>query len=146
MRSWLVLPQDTAPAPLLSWIHGGPLGSQNSWSWRQNPWLLAAVGYAVLLPDPALSTGYGEEFIQCGWGAWGGPPFEDLMAATDATCAHPRIDTTPHRFLYFPSEDHWVEAPQHTKIWYQVVIASLAQHVLGESAELPEMLGVPSRL
>ena len=42
VRSWLVLPEDQAPAPLLLWIHGGPLGSWNSWSWRWNPWLLAA--------------------------------------------------------------------------------------------------------
>jgi dipeptidyl aminopeptidase/acylaminoacyl peptidase len=260
VRSWLVLPQegeDAAPAPMVLWIHGGPLGSWNCWSWRWNPWLLAAKGYAVLLPDPALSTGYGQEFIDRGWGAWGGAPFDDLMAATDSACAHPRIDATriaamggsfggymanwmaghtdrfaaivthaslwaldqfspttdhayywrremtpemtaansphqfvarivtpmlvihgdkdyrvpigeglrlwyellansalpagadgssPHRFLYFPSESHWVAAPQHTKIWYQVVIAFLAEHVLGESAELPELLGVASRL
>ena len=257
VRSWLVLPEGAAAAPLVLWIHGGPLGSWNSWSWRWNPWLLAANGYAVLLPDPALSTGYGQEFIQRGWGAWGGAPFDDLMVAVDAACAHPRIDATrvaamggsfggymanwmaghterfaaivthaslwaldqfsattdhayywhremtpqmtadnsphhfvdriatpmlvihgdkdyrvpigeglrlwyelldrsalpagedgssPHRFLYFPAEDHWVAAPQHTKIWYQVVTAFLAEHVLGESAELPEMLGVPSRL
>ncbi|MET0698759.1 MAG: S9 family peptidase [Mycobacterium sp.] len=255
VRSWLALPQDTAPAPLLLWIHGGPLGSWNAWSWRWNPWLLAARGYAVLLPDPALSTGYGQDFIQRGWGAWGGPPFEDLMAATDAACAHPRIDetrtaamggsfggymanwvaghtdrftaivthaslwaldqfgattdasyywlremtkemaeansphrfvgqiTTPmlvihgdkdyrvpigealrlwfelltesglpaapdgtsvHRFLYFPSENHWVLSPQHAKIWYQVVTAFLAEHVLGQTGAalaLPETLG-----
>jgi dipeptidyl aminopeptidase/acylaminoacyl peptidase len=53
--------------------------------------------------------------------------------------------SSPHRFLYFPTEDHWVLAPQHTKIWYQAVIAFLAEHVLGESAEWPEALGVPSR-
>jgi dipeptidyl aminopeptidase/acylaminoacyl peptidase len=53
--------------------------------------------------------------------------------------------SSPHRFLYFPSEDHWVLAPQNAKIWYQVVIAFLAEHVLGESAELPEALGVASR-
>ncbi len=94
VRSWLVLPEDPAPAPLLLWIHGGPLGSWNSWAWRWNPWLMAARGYAVLLPDPALSTGYGQEFIQRGWGAWGGPPFDDLMTATDAACAHQRIDAT----------------------------------------------------
>lgn len=256
VRSWLVLPEDTAPAPLLVWIHGGPIASWNAWSWRWNPWLLAANGYAVLLPDPALSTGYGQAFIQRGWGAWGGPPFSDVMTATDAACAHPRIDasriaamggsfggymanwvaghtsrfsaivthaslwaldqfssttdvayywhremtpqmaaansphhfvdqiSTPmlvihgdkdyrvpigeglrlwydvlaesglpaaedgnsaHRFLYFPSEHHWILAPQHAKIWYQVVIAFLAEHVLGENAELPEMLGVTSR-
>jgi dipeptidyl aminopeptidase/acylaminoacyl peptidase len=255
VRSWLALPQDTAPAPLLVWIHGGPLGSWNSWSWRWNPWLMAARGYAVLLPDPALSTGYGQAFVQRGWGAWGGPPFDDLMAVTDAACEHPRIDSTrtaakggsfggylanwvaghtdrfaaivshaslwaldqfgattdvayywcremtpqmaaansphrfverittpmlvihgdkdyrvpigealrlwyellassglpagddgssPHRFLYFPSEHHWVLAPQHIKIWYQVVLAFLAVNVLEEIGELPELLGVAS--
>ncbi|MBV9321508.1 MAG: PD40 domain-containing protein, partial [Mycobacterium sp.] len=63
VRSWLVLPEDSASAPLLLWIHGGPLSSWNSWSWRWNPWLMAAKNYAVLLPDPALSTGYGQAFI-----------------------------------------------------------------------------------
>jgi dipeptidyl aminopeptidase/acylaminoacyl peptidase len=257
VRSWLVLPDKAAtPAPLLLWVHGGPLGSWNSWAWRWNPWLMASRGYAVLLPDPALSTGYGQDFIQRGWGAWGGPPFDDLMAATDAACEHPRVDATriaamggsfggymanwiaghtnrfaaivthaslwaldqfgpttdtayywrremtpamtadnsphhfvanistpmlvihgdrdyrvpigeglrlwyellassalpagadgssPHRFLHFPTEDHWVIAPQHTKIWYEVVIAFLTEHVLGERGEWPEALGVPSR-
>ncbi|OBK39567.1 peptidase S9 [Mycobacterium sp. 1245111.1] len=256
VRSWLVLPDGDSPAPLLLWVHGGPLGSWNDWAWRWNPWLMAAKGYAVLLPDPALSTGYGQDFIQRGWGAWGGPPFDDLMAATDAACAHPRVDATrtaamggsfggymanwiaghtnrfaaivthaslwaldqfgpttdtayywrremtpemtaansphhvvgnfstpmlvihgdkdyrvpigeslrlwyellacsalpagedgssPHRFLYFPTEDHWVLAPQHAKVWYEVVLAFLAEHVLGEAAEWPEVLGVASR-
>ncbi|MBC7373626.1 MAG: PD40 domain-containing protein, partial [Frankiales bacterium] len=53
LRSWLVLPADEGPHPLVLWVHGGPLGSWNSWSWRWCPWLLAAQGYAVLLPDPA---------------------------------------------------------------------------------------------
>ena len=69
-RGWCC-PRGDAPAPLLLWVHGGPLGSWNSWHWRWNPWVLAARGYAVLLPDPALSTGYGQDFIQRGWGAWG---------------------------------------------------------------------------
>ena len=90
-RGWCC-PDTESPAPLLLWIHGGPLHSWNCWSWRWNPWLLAAHGYAVLLPDPALSTGYGQDFIQRGWGKWGGAPFDDLMAATDAACADPRID------------------------------------------------------
>jgi dipeptidyl aminopeptidase/acylaminoacyl peptidase len=49
--------------------------------------------------------------------------------------------TTKHRFLYFPSESHWVLSPQHAKIWYQVVAAFLAEHVLGEDVELPDALG-----
>jgi dipeptidyl aminopeptidase/acylaminoacyl peptidase len=252
VRSWLALPNGDTPAPLVLWVHGGPLGSWNAWHWRWNPWLLVAKGYAVLMPDPALSTGYGQNFIQRGWGAWGFAPYTDLIAATDAACAHPHVDETrtaamggsfggymanwiaghtdrfdavvthaslwaldqfgpttdgaywwaremtpemaernsphrfvgqirtpmlvihgdrdyrvpigealrlwfelltesglpaaedgssPHRFLFFPSENHWVLAPQHAKIWYQVVTAFLARHVLGEDVELPETLG-----
>src|SRR3954454_23421412 len=51
VQSWLVLPESASaksPAPLLLWIHGGPLMSWNSWSWRWTPWVLAARGYAVL--------------------------------------------------------------------------------------------------
>jgi len=109
IRAWLCLPE-SAPdrgtdgdtdgdtdggrgaAPLALWIHGGPLASWNSWSWRWSPWLMVARGYAVLLPDPALSTGYGRDFIARGWGAWGKAPYTDIMALTDAAAAHPAID------------------------------------------------------
>jgi dipeptidyl aminopeptidase/acylaminoacyl peptidase len=95
IRSWLVMPETAsaqAPAPLLLWVHGGPMMSWNSWSWRWNPWLMAARGYAVLLPDPALSTGYGHDFIARAYHQWGARPFADLMAATDAAMARPDID------------------------------------------------------
>ena len=252
VRSWLTLPAGDGSAPLLLWVHGGPLGSWNMWHWRWNPWLLNALGYAVLLPDPALSTGYGQDFIQRGWGAWGFAPFTDLMAAVDMACKHSRVDAertammggsfggymanwiagqtdrfdaivthaslwaldqfgpttdgayyweremtpemaernsphhhvaeirtpmlvihgdkdyrvpigeglrlwhdlltrsalpaedngaTTHRYLYYPDEGHWIAKPAHTKIWYQVVTAFLAQHVLGEAVDLPESLG-----
>jgi dipeptidyl aminopeptidase/acylaminoacyl peptidase len=97
VQAWLALPDGAsaqAPAPLLLWIHGGPLGSWNGWSWRWNPWLMVAKGYAVLLPDPALSTGYGATMIARGWGQWGGAPFTDLMSITDAVVARPDIDET----------------------------------------------------
>ena len=252
IRSWLTLPAGEQPAPLVLWIHGGPLGSWNSWHWRWNPWLLTAQGYAVLMPDPGLSTGYGQDFISRGWGAWGGEPYTDLMAATDAASAHPRVDASrtaamggsfggymanwiaghtdrfdaivthaslwaldqfgpttdgaywwaremtpemaqrnsphlsvgdittpmlvihgdkdyrvpigealrlwyelltysglpadehgesPHRFLYYPSENHWVLSPQHAKIWYQVVTGFLGEHLRGEPVQQPELLG-----
>ncbi|BCW34080.1 peptidase S9 [Arthrobacter sp. StoSoilA2] len=254
--AYLALPEgasDDKPAPLLLWIHGGPLGSWNAWTWRWNPWLLVAKGYAVLLPDPALSTGYGQEFIQRGWGEWGKKPFSDLMAITDAVVARADIDgsrtaamggsfggymanwvagqtdrfkaivthaslwaldqfgpttdaaqywlkemtvemamensphlnvrniktpmlvihgdkdyrvpigeglrlwyellsssqlpaddngQSPHRFLYFPDENHWVLQPQHAKVWYGVVEHFLAKQVLGEDVALPEELGI----
>lgn len=259
VRAWLALPDGAGPdakAPLLLWIHGGPLGSWNAWSWRWNPWLLVAQGYAVLLPDPALSTGYGQEFVQRGWGAWGSAPYTDLLAATDAALARDDVDPdrtaamggsfggymanwvaghtdrfraivthaslwaldqfgpttdaayywgremtpemalensphrfvadivtpmlvvhgdkdyrvpigeglrlwyellsssglpaddegrSPHRFLYFPDENHWVLKPQHAKVWYGAVQAFLAEHVLGRSGDdavpYPELLG-----
>ena len=97
VRGWLLLPEGASaekPAPLLLWIHGGPLNSWNAWSWRWNPNLAVARGYAVLLPDPALSTGYGLDFIARGWNAWGAAPFTDLMAITDAVEARPDIDET----------------------------------------------------
>jgi len=95
VRAWLALPHSAAegsPAPLLLWIHGGPLSSWNAWTWRWNPWLMTARGYAVLLPDPALSTGYGRAMVQRGWGQWGGSPYTDLMAITDEVVKRPDID------------------------------------------------------
>ena len=95
VRAWLVLPPGASPeqpAPLLLWVHGGPLGSWNAWSWRWNPWLAAAQGYAVLLPDPALSTGYGLAAIKRSWGRWGSESYIDTMAITDAAVARADID------------------------------------------------------
>ena len=96
IRSWLVLPDTdtTEKAPLLLWVHGGPNSSWNSWSWRWNPWLMAARGYAVLMPDPALSTGYGQHMLARGHLDWGDRAFKDVMAATDKAAAHPAIDGT----------------------------------------------------
>ena len=95
VRAWLVLPAGASPdnrAPLLLWVHGGPMSSWNSWSWRWNPWLMAARGYAVLLPDPALSTGYGREFVARGYHQWGQRAFDDVMAVTDAVAGRDDID------------------------------------------------------
>jgi dipeptidyl aminopeptidase/acylaminoacyl peptidase len=97
IRSWLVLPRSASvadPAPLVLWVHGGPMSSWNSWSWRWNPWLLAARGYAVLLPDPALSTGYGQDFIARAYHQWGDRPYRDVLAVTDAALARPDIDSS----------------------------------------------------
>jgi dipeptidyl aminopeptidase/acylaminoacyl peptidase len=252
VRGWLLLPDGASPqhpAPLLLWIHGGPLNSWNAWSWRWNPLLAVSRGYAVLLPDPALSTGYGLDFIARGWDAWGAKPFTDLMAITDATEARADIDatrtaalggsfggymanwvaghtdrfraivshaslwaldqfngttdnsrywqsifspqgmtdssphhsvrdivtpmlvihgdndyrvpvgeslrlwselaehhaapdgSTPHKFLLFPDENHWVLKPQHAVLWYETVFAFLDQHVNGTHWVRPKLLG-----
>ena len=46
----------------------------------------------------------------------------------------------PHRFLYFPDENHWVLKPQHAIVWYQTVFAFLGEHVRGEPFEVPDLL------
>ncbi|WP_093171449.1 prolyl oligopeptidase family serine peptidase [Sinosporangium album] len=97
LRAWLVLPDGASaanPAPLLLWVHGGPMASWNDWSWRWNPWIMAEAGYAVLLPDPCLSTGYGAAMIARGWGDWGPSTEADVMAVTGACLARPDIDAT----------------------------------------------------
>ncbi|MER5931201.1 prolyl oligopeptidase family serine peptidase [Streptomyces sp. NPDC002054] len=69
--SWLCLPEDiSGELPVLVWCHGGPLLSWTDWSWRWNPWPFVADGYAVLMPDPPLSVGYGQDAIERGWGKW----------------------------------------------------------------------------
>jgi dipeptidyl aminopeptidase/acylaminoacyl peptidase len=251
VRGWLVLPEGAsaeAKAPLLLWVHGGPVASWNSsWSWRWNPWLMAARGYAVLMPDPALSTGYGQDFIARGHGTWGDKPFTDIMMITDAVTALPEIDSSrtammggsfggymanwiaghtarfaaivshaglwaldqmfgttdhpsfwrrelghpetrperyvansPHlhasaiktpiliihgdkdyrvpvgealrmysdlisrglpvKFLYFPDENHWILKPGDITVWYDTVLAFLAEHLLGDEWRRPELV------
>ena len=46
----------------------------------------------------------------------------------------------PHKFLYFPDENHWVLTPQHAKVWYQTVLAFVDHHVLGKDWQTPDLL------
>jgi dipeptidyl aminopeptidase/acylaminoacyl peptidase len=92
VRGWLCRPEGTDPAPLLLLIHGGPFASFNSWSWRWNPWTAVARGWAVLLPDPALSTGYGPGWIERAWPHRAAPVWADLEGLLDAVAARTDID------------------------------------------------------
>ncbi len=93
LGAWLVMPsQVEGPVPMVTFIHGGPLSSWNTWHWRWSPFVFAEAGYAVLLPDPALSTGYGRDFIQRGWGRWGEEPYTDLMTLVETAAKDDRVD------------------------------------------------------
>jgi dipeptidyl aminopeptidase/acylaminoacyl peptidase len=97
LRAWLVLPEGAGPenpAPLLVEVHGGPQGSWSGWPWQWNPWPFAARGYAVLLPDPALSSGYGQRMQERGRGQYGGRPYRDVIALTDAALARADLDAS----------------------------------------------------
>ena len=95
--SWLIRPADASaekPAPLVAFVHGGPLGSWNAWHWRWNAHILVARGYAVIGPDPAISLGYGQAMIQRGWVDWGAAPFTDVMTAIDGALERPDLDAS----------------------------------------------------
>ena len=95
IQSFLVKPKRASgPLPLAFWIHGGPIGMDtDGWHWRWNPLLLVAQGYAVALPNPRGSTGFGQDFIQGIWGnVWGDQCYKDLTAVADALCARADID------------------------------------------------------
>ncbi|MEU6260555.1 S9 family peptidase [Streptomyces sp. NPDC047043] len=97
LRAWLTLPEGASaerPAPLVVVPHGGPQASSNTWTWQWNPWAFAARGYAVLLPDPALSTGYGQRMQERGRGQYAGQPYRDVLALTDAALARADLDAS----------------------------------------------------
>ena len=81
--------------PTLLLIHGGPQSSfGNSWSYRWNPWVFAAPGYAAVTVDFHGSSGYGQAFTDSINRDWGGKPLEDLrlgLAAAGRTDA--QLDT-----------------------------------------------------
>lgn len=92
LRAWLRVPEGEGPHPLVVFAHGGPWGSWNAWTYRWNPNPFVAAGYAVLLPDPAISTGYGQAMIDRGQQQLGGTPFTDILALTDAALQAPDLD------------------------------------------------------
>jgi dipeptidyl aminopeptidase/acylaminoacyl peptidase len=72
--------------PLILQIHGGPYGKfSDTFNSRNQIW--TANGYAVLMPNPRGSTGYGNKFTVANLGDWGGKDFQDIMAGVDAMIA-----------------------------------------------------------
>ncbi|MDO4918850.1 S9 family peptidase [Kocuria sp.] len=134
IRAWLALPQDEAEGtarrghPLVVFVHGGPWGSSNQWSWRWNPWPFVARGYAVLLPDPAISTGYGQEMIERGQQELGGSPFTDVMALVAAATGRADIDPGRQALMggsYGGYMANWVATHTGTRFRCIVTHASL---------------------
>ncbi len=77
------------PLPLVVCVHGGPSGQ---WAYQflhpfGHPVLMAARGYAVLLPNPRGSTGRGQVFARATVGDIGGAELGDILAGVDACVA-----------------------------------------------------------
>lgn len=72
----------TKKAPTLLRPHGGPVG-QYAASFDHLAQLFAANGYAVLLPNPRGSSGYGEKFCAAIYADWGNKDYQDDIAMVD---------------------------------------------------------------
>lgn len=92
---WTLKPATTtAKLPIAFLVHGGPQGSfSNSWSYRWNPRLFIAPGYAAVSVDFHGSTGYGQAFTDAIHQNWGGWPLEDLkLGLAYATANDPQLE------------------------------------------------------
>lgn len=95
----LVSPANARPgakAPLLVMLHGGPDWahlSQFTAGNRVYPYpLFAQSGWAVFLPNPRGSGGYGEAFRGANVRDWGGKDLEDVLAGVDQLVKLGRVD------------------------------------------------------
>ncbi|HYP27413.1 MAG TPA: S9 family peptidase [Blastocatellia bacterium] len=68
--------------PLILQIHGGPY-SRFTYGFEPRAQIFAANGYAVLMPNPRGSTGYGNRFTTSNVKDWGGKDYQDLMLGVD---------------------------------------------------------------
>ena len=85
IEAFVIKPPDFSPRrrhPTILWLHGGPQ-AQYDYSFAFEGQLYAANGYVVVMPNPRGSTGYGQDFCLAIWRDWGGPDYEDVMAAVD---------------------------------------------------------------
>lgn len=82
--------------PTLHWIHGGPRHQwADGWHWRWNVIAAVAQGYAVVLPNPRGSTGFGAEYMEGLWrNRWGDTCFRDLMRVADEVDRQPWCDSS----------------------------------------------------
>jgi dipeptidyl aminopeptidase/acylaminoacyl peptidase len=85
VAGYLYKPLDYTPGkkvPTLLRPHGGPVWSYYA-EFTHLAQLFAANGYAVLLPNPRGSSGYGQKFCQAIFADWGNKDFQDDMAMVD---------------------------------------------------------------
>ena len=89
VAGYLYKPLDYTPGKKVPSIlnpHGGPVG-QYSASFYHLAQLFAANGYAVLLPNPRGSSGYGQKFCAAIYADWGNKDYQDDVAMVDYAVA-----------------------------------------------------------
>ncbi len=90
IQGFLVRPSNapiSGPLPMITVIHGGPSGAhQNSFAPAMptnQAQAFAALGYAVFMPNPRGSNGWGLEFTESNLGDQGGKDWQDIMLGVD---------------------------------------------------------------
>ena len=89
VHGYLYKPLDYTPGkkyPTILRPHGGPVWAYYA-EFTHLAQLLAAHGYAVLLPNPRGSTGYGENFAKAIYADWGNKDYQDDIAIVDYAIA-----------------------------------------------------------
>jgi dipeptidyl aminopeptidase/acylaminoacyl peptidase len=92
IQGLLILPagyQEGQRVPTITWVHGGPAGlyPQGFNAAGRGLQLFAGAGYAVFMPNPRGSTGWGVDFTEANIGDLGGRDFEDIVAGLDHVIA-----------------------------------------------------------
>lgn len=78
--AWLTIPKGTSGRnlPLVMHVHGGPMVRVYHGGFDLEAQFFASRGYAVLQPEPRISTGFGRKHYRSGWKQWGQAMQDDL--------------------------------------------------------------------
>ncbi|ONI89434.1 dipeptidyl aminopeptidase [Saccharothrix sp. ALI-22-I] len=91
VHGWVVLPEGEGPHPVLLAVHGGPF-MYHGWGFFDEAQVYAAAGYAVVLPNPRGSAGYGQAHGQAVIGAFGTVDVDDILTVLDVALERPDLD------------------------------------------------------
>ena len=91
VHGFLLLPKGSGPHPVLLAIHGGPHAAYG-WGLFDEAQVYADAGYAVVLPNPRGSAGYGQEHGRAILGRLGTVDADDVLALLDAALDRPECD------------------------------------------------------
>jgi dipeptidyl aminopeptidase/acylaminoacyl peptidase len=91
VHGWLVLPDGDGPHPVVLAVHGGPF-MYHGWGFFDEAQVYATAGYAVVLPNPRGSAGYGQAHGQAVIGKFGTVDVDDVLSLLDVALARPDCD------------------------------------------------------
>ncbi|HUD43001.1 MAG TPA: prolyl oligopeptidase family serine peptidase [Dokdonella sp.] len=92
IEAYLGLPEGQGPHPLIVMPHGGPIGVRDTLHYDPEVQLMVNRGYAVLRVNFRGSGGFGRQFEQAGYGAFGTRIEDDVIAAVDKALAEYPLD------------------------------------------------------